>query len=59
MALDAFNSFGLWLTWTTLGRELKALDSMNNSRLMMTWNTIGHEFNALNFMIIIMDDIND
>ena len=31
-ALDVMNSSGLWMTKTTLGRELKALNAMNNSR---------------------------
>ena len=32
-ALDAMNSFGLRLTLTTLGGELRDLDSISNSRL--------------------------
>ena len=32
-ALDAMNNTGLWLTCTTLGRELKAVDVMKISKL--------------------------
>ena len=31
--LDAMNSLGLWMTWATPGRDLKALDVMNNLEL--------------------------
>ena len=34
--LDPINHFGLWITWATLGRELRALGFMNNSRLWFT-----------------------
>ena len=56
MALNAMNSLELWLTWMTLGHDLKlramldmknlvcepkALDAMKSSGLWMTWNSIG------------------
>ena len=46
------NNQVLWLTWLTIGRELRALDAMNNLRLWMTRATPGGEFKAL-------DDINN
>ena len=33
--LDAMNNLGLWLTRTTLDRELNALHAMNRSRLLV------------------------
>ena len=33
--LDAMNNSLLWLTLTTLDREIKALDVVNSSRLSM------------------------
>ena len=35
-SLDAIKCFGLWITWVTLGRELRDLAVMNNSRLWLT-----------------------
>ena len=34
-ALDAINSFELWMTWATLGYETKALDVIKCSKLWM------------------------
>ncbi|KAL6311978.1 hypothetical protein AAG906_026401 [Vitis piasezkii] len=51
MALDAMNSFGLWITLAILGsHELKALDAMNRYGLWITWATLGHELRALDVM---------
>ena len=37
MLLNAMNELGLWMTWKTLGCELKALEAMNNSKLWIIW----------------------
>ena len=37
------NSLGLWMIWTTLGRELKAQNAMNNLGLWVTWTNLGHD----------------
>ena len=34
--LDFVNRLGLWMTLTTLGRELSIVDTMNTSRLWLT-----------------------
>ena len=41
------NNLGLWLTWTTLGRKLRAIDAMNYLRMWMTWMTLCRELKAL------------
>ena len=35
-ALDVMNSFGLWMTSTTLGHDIWALDVVNKSELCLT-----------------------
>ena len=34
------NNSGLWLTWTTLGYELRALDAMNSRGLWMIYKRL-------------------
>ena len=45
-ALDAINNLELSMTWTTLGRELRALDAMNN----FAWKTPSCELMSLDAM---------
>ena len=40
-------SLGLWMTWKTLRRELRALDTINNLRLWLTSITLSRELKAL------------
>ena len=47
MALNFMNCIGLWMTWTTLGSELRALDATNNSGLWLTWTTPSCELSIL------------
>ena len=49
-ALDAINSFRLWLTWMCLCCELKALGSMNNFGLWLIWMTLSLQVKALDVM---------
>ena len=47
-ALDVMNNSGLWMTWTTLGYELKPLDAMN--RDVVDMKTSGLKLSALKVM---------
>ena len=43
---NTMKSSGLWMTWATLGCELKALNAINNYGLRLTWMTLGRELKA-------------
>ena len=45
--LDGMNNFRSWMTWRTLGRELKAIDVMNCSGQLMIRMIWGHELRSL------------
>ena len=48
--LDVVNCLGLWMTVTTLGRELSALDTMNTLGLWLTRTTLGCKLRILDAM---------
>ena len=47
---NVVNHLGLWMTLTTLSRELNVLDTMDTSGLWLTSMTLGRKLRALNAM---------